>query len=77
MGSANLTRLQACADQHLRDNPLPRPESCSIRDAFIDANFDSPEVTDDEITDWGAEMGLDKPALIVRLRKYIADVEVA
>jgi hypothetical protein len=45
--------------------------------AYHDAGLDDPEVTDDEITEQGAEWGLDKPALIVRLRKCIADSEAA
>lgn len=45
--------------------------------AYHDAGLDDPELTDEEITAWGAEVGLDKPALIVRLRKYIADSEAA
>jgi len=69
------TRLQGCADKHLRDN-LPRPESCTVRDAFIDAGIDDSEVTDEEIKALGREWALDRLALITRLRKFIADSEV-
>jgi hypothetical protein len=71
--AAELTRCNATVAALRADN-LPRPESCCARDARIDSGDDA-EVTDEEITEMGAEWGLDKPALIVRLRKYIADSE--
>lgn len=45
--------------------------------AYMDAGLDESELTDDDITELGAQCGMDKPALIVRLRKYIADSEAA
>lgn len=66
--NANVANLLADA----RDSAL----TFSVK-AYMDAGLDDPEVTDKEITEQGAEWGLDKPALIVRLRKYIADSEAA
>lgn len=58
----------------------PAFSDTQIRDsliAYAETHRDESELTDDEITEWGAECGMDKPALIVRLRKYIADSEAA
>jgi hypothetical protein len=79
---ADRIRLQAIADQALADaaalpatlnelmaSALPRPESCSERDAMIDARLDE-GLSDEDIIEFGKEWELEGLELVERLEKF-------
>lgn len=77
-------RLQSIADaralpsnvSELMASNLPRPEAVTVRDAFIDAGIDDPEVTDAEIAAMGAECGMTPDAWIARLEAFCVKMRV-
>lgn len=70
--AADLARLQAAADQHLRDN-LPRPESATERDAMLDAGV--VEVSDNDIINvvmWEFDWSYDEATKNMKAIDYAA-----
>jgi hypothetical protein len=68
----SISRLQAAADQHLRDN-LPPPESCCARDARINEGFDETPTDREIIENYVEAFGGTNEQAFLRISQMVMD----